>query len=49
MLKIYRKSSSLPVNSKIIEWHNTILSSELNKNNRDNLDEVIQDILYDKI
>tara|TARA_B100000029_G_scaffold90607_1_gene80408 strand:- start:1643 stop:2443 length:801 start_codon:yes stop_codon:yes gene_type:complete len=48
-LLIYRESSSLPINSKINEWHETIFSSKLNKNNRKHLDEIIQDILEDRI
>ena len=47
-LKVYRESSSLPINSKITEWHQTIFSSKLNTNHRKHLDEIIQDILQDK-
>jgi len=47
-LKVYRESSSLPINSKITEWHQTIFSSKLNTNHRKYLDEIIQDILQDK-
>ena len=46
---VYRESSSLSINSKIVDWHQTLLSSELNKNNRNNIDDIIEDIHLNRI
>jgi hypothetical protein len=41
---IYRKNSNLQVGSGIREWHNELLNTELNKNNRKRVDEIYKDI-----
>jgi len=48
-LSVYRESSSLSINSKIVDWHQTLLSSELNKNNRNNIDDIIEDVHLNRI
>lgn len=40
---IYRKNSNLQVGSKIREWHNELLDSELNINGRKRVDEIYKD------
>lgn len=42
--KIYRKNSNFQVGSGIREWHNELLNTELNKNNRKRVDEIYKDI-----
>lgn len=46
---IYRKSSSLSLNSGIKNWHEILLHSKLNKFNRTDLDELYQDIFGNRI
>jgi asparagine synthetase B (glutamine-hydrolysing) len=42
--KIYRKNSNLQVGSKIREWHDELLNTKLNANNRIRVDEIYKDI-----
>lgn len=41
---IYRVNSNLQVESKIREWHDVIINSSLNTNNRSRVDEIYKDI-----
>lgn len=43
-LNVYRKNSNLQVESKIREWHDELLKTELNKNNRKRVDEIYKDL-----
>lgn len=47
-LPIYRKNANLQVGSKIREWHDVLLHSELNINNRKRINEVYRDY-YKKV
>ncbi|AKO92032.1 hypothetical protein BEH_07915 [Priestia filamentosa] len=42
--KIYRRNTNLQVGSKIREWHDELLKTELNVNNRKRVDEIYKDI-----
>lgn len=41
---IYRKNTNLQVGSKIREWHSELVETDLNKNNRNRVDEIYKDI-----
>lgn len=43
-LSSYRRNSNLQVDSKIREWHNELLNTELNYNNRKRVDEIYKDL-----
>lgn len=43
-LNVYRRNTSLQVGSKIREWHNELLNTGLNKNNRKRVDEIYKDL-----
>lgn len=43
-LNVYRKNSNLQVGSKIREWHNELIDTNLNKNNRKRVDEIYKDL-----
>lgn len=47
--KFYRESSSLPINSKINELLQTLITTKLNEHKREVLEEIFRDIYYDKI
>src|SRR5690606_17923619 len=44
VLRVYRRNVSLQVGSKIREWHNELLNTELNKNKRKRVDEIYKDL-----
>jgi len=44
LLNVYRKNVNLQVGSKIREFHNILLESKLNKNNRKRVDEIYKDL-----
>lgn len=48
-LDVYRKNSNLQVGSKIREWHNELVNTELNRNNRKRVDEIYKDLYKDAI
>lgn len=48
-LSVYRKSNSLILNSGIIKFHDILISSEFNKNNRKTLDEIFLDVFLNRI
>ena len=43
-LSSYRRNSNLQVDSKIREWHNELLNTELNYNDRKRVDEIYKDL-----
>ena len=47
--EIYRQSSSLPINSKIREWEEKLLDTDLNQLNRESIEELYHDILIGKV
>ena len=48
-LSVYRKSNSLILNSGIVKFHDSLISSEFNKNNRKTLDEIFLDVFLNRI
>lgn len=43
-LNVYRRNVNLQVGSKIREWHNELINTELNKNKRNRVDEIYKDL-----
>lgn len=43
-LKVYRRNVNLQVGSKIREWHNILLNTDLNVNKRKRVDEIYKDL-----
>lgn len=43
-LNVYRRNTNLQVGSKIREWHNELIATDLNVNNRNRVDEIYKDL-----